>query len=384
LISILVEGSLANARPFQQRIDRPSTYTHLINAVGGYESCSFTLSIDSVDMNDWLANGLGRYVSVYNPALEIIWEGFVNQIDAAYGNLTVTRGPLMETTNRLQASYTTVDVTVIPPTEGLQAFTGWIDDLPSQAEYGILPEIISVGETNPADATAIALSYLAAHRVPATTQVFTSAANAPQVTISCLGYRYWLMYTYNQLVNTGTINTDAKIIDILTGIDAVTAAAYNLNNAWLPFNTTHVDTPAAPAVVPRYEYEDRTAWELIQGLTARGDANQNRWLFGIYANREAWYYQAPTTVEYTLKLSDPSMTIHNPAPVDPWDVKPGKWLLFTEFLPGYMPASLDDDPRAMFIESVTFTAPNQIALNGTPGETLSDVMASFGLGGVGV
>ena len=383
MISILVEGSLANARPFRQRIDRPSTYTHLVNAVGGYESASFTLSLELMNMNDWLANGLGRHVSVYNPALEVIWEGFVNQIDAGYGNLTVTRGPLLGTTNRLNASYATVDVDSIPPTEGLQAFTGWIDDLSSQTEYGILPEIISVGETNPPDATAIALTYLAAHRVPATTQVFTSAANAPQVTISCLGYRYWLMYTYNQLVNKFTINVNLKIIDILTGVDAL-AVPYNLNNAWLPFNTAHVATPAAPAAVPRYEYEDRTAWELIQGLTARGDANQNRWLFGIYANREAWYYQAPTTVEYTLKLSDPSLTIRNPAPVDPWDVKPGKWLMFTEFLPGYMPASLDDDPRAMFIESVSFTAPNQIALNGAPGETLSDVMASFGLGGVGV
>ena len=32
----------------------------------------------------------------------------------------------------------------------------------------------------------------------------------------------------------------------------------------------------------------------------------------------------------------------------------------------------------------TFTAPNQLALNGEPESTLSDVMASFGLGGVGV
>ena len=243
-----------------------------------------------------------------------------------------------------------------------------------------------MGETTPADATAIRDTYLAQHRLPATTQVWnTGGGEEPSLTIHCLGYVHWLFYVYNQLVNNGNINADLKIIDILTGTDAATAAPYNLNSTWLPFDTTHVDTPAAPAVVPRYEYEDRTAWELIQGLTARGDANQARWLFGIYDNREAWYNIAPTTVEYEIMLSDPAQRIMGPAEVKPWDVRPGRWAMFTDFLVGQsVPANLEEDPRAMFIESVTYTMPNTVVLNGGTNQELSQIMASFGLGGIGV
>jgi len=358
----------------------PNQYTHVINAVGGFESANIVLA----DLGDWLANGLGRHIETYNPALGICWEGFVNQVDIVYGNLTVTRGPFLGTTNRLNAVYSTVDTTVIPPTEGIEAETGWLDDLASQAVYGVLPAVISVGETNPADALAIARSYLAHHSLPLTTQTFAAAPVEPSVIVQCLGYRHWLFYVYNQLVNVGLINTDAKIVDILTGTDAATGNPYNLNSAWLPFDTTYVETPGAVVQVPRYEYEDRTAWELIQGLTARGDANQNRWLFGIYEGRQARYGQAPTTVEYTAKLSDPAQQIYAGGPVDPWDVRPGRWLEFEDFDPGYYPPTLEEDPRAMFIESVTYTMPNQLALSGDPVSSLSDVMASFGLGGVGV
>ncbi len=384
MISVLAQAPLLSAVPWFQRIERPSQYSQVINVQGGFESCTFGLSANDSEMNDWLANGILRHVESYNPALEVAWEGFVNQVDVVYGNLTVTVGPLLRTVNRLDASYTTVDVSVIPPIEGLQANVGWVNDLASQGRYGVLPAVISVGETTPADAAAIQQTYLANHRVPATTQVFSSIAAAPQVTVHCLGYRYWLLYVYNQLANVGTINTDAKVVDILTGTDAATGNPYNLNDAWLPFGTTNVATPTAPAAIPRYEYENRTAWELIQGITARGDANQNRWLFGLYAGREAWYQMAPTTVEYEIKLSDPSLIVRGPAKVDPWDVRPGKWLTFTDFLVGASFANLDDDPRTMFIETVTFTAPNQLALNGEPASSLSDVMASFGLGGTGV
>lgn len=384
MISILVQAPLLSGIAWSQRIERPSQYNHVINAQGGFESSTCALAMSDSQIDDWLANGILRHVEAYNPALETVWEGFVNQVDVVYGNLTVTVGPLLRTVNRLDASYTTVDVTVIPPTEGVQANVGWIDDAASQTRYGVLPAVISVGETTPADAATIQQTYLANHRTPATTQVFSSITAVPQVAVHCLGYRYWLLYVYNQLVNVGTINTDAKLVDILTGTDAATGNPYNLNSAWLPFDTTYVEAPAAPAAVPRYEYENRTAWELIQGITARGDANQNRWLFGLYAGREAWYQMAPTTVEYEMDLSDPSLIVRGPAKVDPWDVRPGRWLTFTDFLAGASFANLDDDPRTMFIETVTYTAPNQLVLNGEPESTLSDVMASFGLGGVGV
>jgi len=45
------------------------------------------------------------------------------------------------------------------------------------------------------------------------------------------------------------------------------------------------------------------------------------------------------------------------------------------------PASLSLDPRALFIESVNFTAPNTLSLQGGVTETVSQLLAQKGLGG---
>ena len=367
-------------------LDRPSAYSHVIKALGGFWSATMTQSVSPATMDDWILNGIGRHIRVHDETLGLCWEGFANQVDAVYGALTFTRGPLMGTANRVKGTFSTVDVTVIPPTEGIEDETVWVDHVGSQIEHGIFPVVISVSETNPADALNVTNSFLAQHAWPIGNQLWaTGAAQAPALTIQCLGYVHWLFYVYNQLATAGFINTDAKIVDILTGVDAVTGNPYNLNSAWLPFGTTHVETPAAPAAPPYYEYEDHTAWELIQGIVARGDTNQNRWLFGIYEDREAYYQQAPTTVEYKTKLSDPAQRVFGPTEVKPWQVRPGKWLRFSDFLANAPNvASLELDPRVMFIEDVTYTMPNQLTLSGDPQASLSDIMASFGLGGVGV
>jgi len=212
-------------------------------------------------MDDWITHGLGRHVRVHDNQLNQCFEGFVDSINAVYGNLTVTRGPLIGTANQVKAVFSTVDVSVFPPTEGLQAMLApeWLAVADSQDSYGVLPEVISLSETNPVDAAYIRANYLARNAYPRTTQTWaTGAGQAPGLTISILGYVHWLFYIYNQMVTFGTIATDAKIVDILTGIDAVTGSEYNVNHSWLPFDTTYVQTPAAAAQVPAYEYEDRS------------------------------------------------------------------------------------------------------------------------------
>jgi hypothetical protein len=366
-------------------LERPDQYSHVIKAVGGYWSATIHHAASTAMMDDWVINGLGRHLRVADETLTTCWEGFVNQVDVTYGNLQVTRGPLLQgqTANRLNATFSTVDVNVIPPTEGVEAETGWADHAQSQARYGIIPKVISVSETNAADATHVRDGLLARNAWPRTSQIWsTGAGAAPGLTITCLGYVHWLFYIYNQLVTAGWINTDAKIIDVLTGTDAATGNPYNLNSAWLPFDTSRIQTPAAVAQVPFYEYEDRTAWELIQGTVSRGDLNHNRWLFGIYDDREAWYYQAPSSVGYTTSLADKAQRVFGPTEVKPWLVRPGFYLRFSDFLANSPPwNTLDEDPRVEFIEDVTYTAPYGLVANGDPGLELNEVMASFGLGG---
>jgi hypothetical protein len=68
--------------------------------------------------------------------------------------------------------------------------------------------------------------------------------------------------------------------------------------------------------------------------------------------------------------------------VAPYAVRPGRWLLFTDLMPSKSIAiDLRDEPRALLIKRVEFTAPNELRLNGAEANTLPQILAQYGLGG---
>ena len=213
--------------------------------------------------------------------------------------------------------------------------------------------------------------------MPQTSHSWTPAsAGAASIQVGCLGYVHLLSYIYNQTTNVGQLDTDDKILEVLAANP----------NTWIDYGTDFIETPTSAVQVPRYEYENRLAWELIQDTVLRGDASANRWLFGVYYEREAWYWQAPTAVEYTTMLSDPGQKVYDLAAVEvPYPLlRPGHWLLFADMLVGQQePDSLRDDPRALFIERVTYAAPNALTLEGGQSGRLSQIVARLGLGGIG-
>ena len=106
----------------------------------------------------------------------------------------------------------------------------------------------------------------------------------------------------------------------------------------------------------------------------------------MYSSLRAKFVAIPDIVEYEALLSDPKLRVNlvGGAEVYPWNVLPGKWLMYTDFLPGYVaPTTLREDPRIEFIESVTFTAPDGVMVRGGNLETLPQVLAQLGLSGVG-
>ena len=377
-LSVNVYDSLLNGGQFRHRLNRPEGYTHMSQANGGFWSAQFSLSGDVMEADEWLEEGLMRHIVVFDEALGKCWEGFVNQVTVVYGTLTVARGPLLDVANNVALYYSTVDNTTIPPTVGLRALTPYATDTTSQTVYGIRRKILSTGGCVPADALVIRSTYLADNAYPAVTKTWASGEGSPPiVTVNCLGYAHWLDYPYNQTVATASVTTTAKILLIL---------AANPNIAWLPFTTTGITTPAAPANVDHYENDYNLAWDLIMDCVNRGDTNQARWLFGVYGDLAASYVIAPTTAEYHQRLTDRAQRITTPVgtEVPPWSVLPGKWLLFPDLLVARAPTvSMQDDPRTMFIESVTYTAPNQLSLTGGRLDTLSQLLAQKGLSGVG-
>ena len=56
-----------------------TSYSHTINALGGYWSMSFKIAGDERIMEDWIADGLGRHVVLHDDALVVAWEGFAKK-----------------------------------------------------------------------------------------------------------------------------------------------------------------------------------------------------------------------------------------------------------------------------------------------------------------
>jgi len=157
------------------------------------------------------------------------------------------------------------------------------------------------------------------------------------------------------------------------------------NKLLSPANASIVS--AAPISVMQYDYKQRTAWAVIKDLVARGDANDDRYIFGVWNNRRTVYMLAPDVLEYHMRMSDVAQRVETPEGIEiyPWNVLPGKWVLFTDFLIGRVPPMTDprQDPRALFIEQVTFTAPWTLALQGGRTDRTSQMLAQMGLSGQG-
>lgn len=350
------------------------SYDHEIAAVGGYGAASFSLVDSLVHAEDWLETGVGLHVEAHNAKLERIWEGFINEVSLVVGGMSATRGPLLDVANRVSLIYSLLDTTTTPPTIGLRTSTTIANNTDSQDNYGIIEQVLSAGGMITAEANQVRDSYLAEHGLPETSQQFVvGTAAVPSVTIKCLGYYHWFKsWVYQDLVS-GTRQLDTKLGDIL---DADPNGMFSSANA---------DIAANALLVPRYENSERKAWSIIKDLVAHGDANDDRYIFGIYNDFHAVYEEVPTAIEYYIKLTDTKQRIMDDidTEIKPWDVRVGEWVLFSDFFVGRpLPATLREDPRAMFIESLQFTAPWGLTLNGGKVTTLKQKLSKLGLGGV--
>lgn len=351
-------------------------YQHTIAAICGYESANLTVRDRQIDIENWLSEGVGRHIEIYNPALVKIWEGFVNRVTINLGGLSVVRGPLMDVANNVALTYSTVDTSIIPPAVGARVTSSFATDADSQAKYGELTTILSTGGVSVTEVSSIRDTFLAENKEPKTSQQITLGSGGEiSMTLDCLGYYNFLKkYVYNQTASTGTAN-------LSTVLTAIIAADPNGI-----FSTSTVNITANTLAVKQYINDNQSAWPQIQGLVARGDVSDNRYIFQILNDRIPTYAALPTTVSYHQRLSDPAQRIETPLGIEvrPWDVQAAKWLFVPDFLIGKpQPSSLRLDPRMIFIESVTYTMPWGLSIQGGATDKLSQKLAKLGLAGIG-
>jgi hypothetical protein len=363
------------------RLDNLLTYSHKIEAWGGFTEASFSIAATTDTIEDWLLNGLGRDVTVYNPGGSVVWEGFVNTVKASTGGYAISRGPLLDVVNEVLIKYTRLDTSTFPNLNNEMAFLpGWASG-GTETLYGILAKIFTIGSATDAMAAQMLNRVKLEYRHPPTSKQWASGGGGVALAVDCVGYISRLDYPYpNSLVfpyTAGTENINVKLGRVL---DEDPNRLFSSVTAQLMTNAIQVTKATA--------FASQRGLDMIKGMVAVGDSAYNRCLFGVYENRIPYYYQAPTAIEYRHRLEDTRQVYRTVTgiEVDPWDMRPGKWLLFEDFLATQpVTAALDEDPRAMFIESVSYNADGGLQLTGGREETPSTrLIAQMGLSGSNV
>lgn len=377
---------------FDQQIQ---DYTHTSEAMFGYISANFTITLKDTEINDWLQRGLSRHVEVYDPSGTECWEGFVDTMTFNISGYSLTIGPLSDICNQAYMTYTSLDTTKTIPEPGSGAVTTIVQNYYSQERYGYWERAITGGLLDNTaamdfEANQLCSMYIELASWPkASKQWNVSGSSVPTLQIECSGYYKRLAYMYdNWAVPTVSYAASDKISDVLS---------YDLNGIFNP--VTNADIDANPILEQENDRDDRLALDVIKEIVAKGDLFFNRWLFDVYNGVHVSYHQQVAEISYYQQLRDPAQRISTATgdTIHPALIRPGKWLMFTDFdlssdqwdynvnLP-IIPMSYNGwptwDMRRMFIEAVTFTAPDQLDLSSGLAWKLSQMIEQKGLGGV--
>ncbi len=347
-----------------------ATYEHVLTTGIGFDSLTVSRSTDLDEAWWWLNRAVGGHVCVEDETGTVVWEGRVNQVDLSAAGLTVSRGPLLDVANRVVVTYQLKNATTSEGQE--QKRTTAANNTDSQVVYGICYRILSAGTITTVQANNIRDANVLLSAWPKMPKSLSLGGQTTSVTLNCLGYAHWLNYPYRNLSKLMTW-VSAKIAFVLAADP----------NGFFALQDITVNTLS----ISPYEDSDRAASEIIAAAVSLGDAAFNRYLFGIWANRRAIYRAAPTQAIYQQRITDKRQIIEDMGGhvVSPWAVKCGEWVTFTSVAPGALVgpsmATMPETERNMFIESVRYTAPYTLALQGGEVNSMKQALAQYGLTG---
>jgi hypothetical protein len=202
----------------------------------------------------------------------------------------------------------------------------------------------------------------------------SSGGDVAIVSVDCLGYYHYLdRYTYEDPINTnsdGFIALSTKLAAILDG---------DPNGL---FSSGNADITTNEIEVGEGEEGDRTALTVIKDLITRGDDDDNRYIFGIFNGRQFVYEQVVDQITYQHEVTNPrqAVTTTDQVEVYPWNIVPGKWVLLSDLFTGRGEVTdLRSDPRTLFIDRVSFTAPWSVRLAGGKISTVGQRIARLGI-----
>lgn len=356
-------------------------YSHTLGREGYYIDAQVSLSLPRVELENWVAFGLGRDIKVHDQSGNIVFRGYVDQIDGVLSQLAFKLGPLSEVVNRVYCTYSPQYVLPTQVTSSGQIELPGIQDTSSQALYGIWEDIIDAGKCtiNPTtgynEAAYAQALYLKEFKTPRFDWT-TSNSGSVTINLGLKGYYTWFdAYLFQDRISTPTV------ITMTAHVTAVLAA--NVNTSVISASTTGIGTNAALVINKTTGYQK--AKDELQSVASAGDASNNPWWVYLDEKNKLIYEAVPLTPYYQILVVSKKQLIQemNNQTVNPWSIKPGKVV----FLPDLMlsisgpPRTLGEDIRLGIIDQVRYTSPWDFQISTTRLNKFQRMLDRKGLGG---
>lgn len=350
-------------------------YNHVITAVGGYDTASFTLKGTRDYLNDWYDDGLFRRVVLYNPEGLICWEGYIERLRLTSGTMQKTKA-IDTMYNRIYLRYSPLDFSVFPPIAGTP-ITLILSDLDSQLIYGVKGGIISGGERENTTAYDWGRTVLKEKKDPPVGESQNLASgDTASLEVECKGFVHtlkWIPYI-SQIA--GSLPSHQVIQEILRYFNVTNPGFISQDFGLMDYNFRR----------ERRGYDElQTCWDVISSIIGNGGRGGERWVGGVYQNRQFVYKAAEDAgglygeeFELWRSLQDTGQAIYDVAignEVKPWDMLPDRVLHTVDVNAG-------GDKNLMYIEQVTYTAPYTVQLVGGDDERLTVYLAQKGLSAI--
>lgn len=352
--------------------DNHEGWTHTIKSVGGFDTATFTLKGDKEYLKDWFDEGIMRRIVYYNPEAIPIWEGFVSRLRFSSGTKQETK-TIDNLYNRVYLVYNPVNTATTPPTEGPQRIL-FFQDAASRAKYGTKALVISGGGRTDAVAYNWGQTVLNNRKDISTGEsVNITSGDTYSLEVECRGYHHALKWLPYISTTQGSIQSHQVIQEVIQFFNIV-------NDYWISQNFGLMDYNFATS--PRAYDDLPSCWDVIERIIQTGGRGGERWVGGIYQNRQFVYKPAEDASglyadEYQLyrSLEDTGQLIYDSATateVKPWDMTPDKILRTVDVNAG-------GTPHLKYIEQITFTEPYGLTLVGEDDDRLSVFLAQRGL-----
>lgn len=369
-ISVTLSNSILGSQSIGDELHLSmNSYTHKRVANGGFWDANITLSGSLSTILPVIDTLIGLDMRTVSVGGDTIWNGFVNKVTLETGIGSFAIGPLMNVRNNLSVVYQTTRYNTIPPIGGQRRRLSPLGDSSSQELYGIFGYELSGGTGTSEGAANLQETHLNENKRPRVQQslrVGASSSSNVSVSIQAIGYIQMLdkfIYAANVA---GTTTPAAKILTIMQA---------ESNGLFSELYAPDTNTLS----VPNYE-EGSTGWSIIKSIVAQGDTNFDRFIFQIGVDRIGTYRKIDSTYRYFLQPSGSVTKLSGH--VNPWDIEPGYWMSASNLITGEQKSGdIGTHISDVFIESVTYNAPNTANIEGGNVDRSIQQLAQRGVGG---